>query len=283
MTIDLQGLESLRSQFLIESLAKQPQDPEICRRLVRALTIEISELKGTPHIGSALSCADILVAAHHLKYVCGELDDVVLSKGHAALGLYISLATHGVIPFSSLLTFASEGSALEEHPNSSIPGVTFPTGALGHGLGLLAGLILGKRIQGTAYKGVVIMSDGECNEGSVWEAALFAQAHRIAGLVAVVDNNTWQATARTSETLGNARLAEMFTGFGWNGVEVDGHDHDLLIRSIREGLQSPTPYFVIAHTVKGKGVDFMEDDNNWHYRVPSTAETEMAIQQIEKG
>lgn len=283
MTIDLQGLETLRSHFLIESLVKQPQNPEICRRLIRALTIELSELKGTPHIGSTLSCADILVAAHNLKYVCGELDNVVLSKGHAALGLYISLATHGVIPFSSLLTFASEGSALEEHPNSSIPGVTFPTGALGHGLGLLAGLILGKRIQGTAYKGVVILSDGECNEGSVWEAALFAQAQRIAGLVAVVDNNAWQATARSSETFGTARLAEMFTGFGWNGVEVDGHDHDSLIGSIRQGLQSPTPYFVIAHTVKGKGVDFMEDDNNWHYRVPSTAETQLAIQQIEKG
>lgn len=283
MASELQGLKSLRSQFLLELLEERPRDPEICRRLIRSLTIEISEIRGTPHIGSTLSCADILVATHQLMYVHGELDDVVLSKGHAALGLYCSLATHEVLPFSSLLTFASEGSALEEHPNPTIPGVTFPTGALGHGLGLLAGVILGKRIQGECFKGVVILSDGECNEGSVWEAALFAQAQKITGLVAVVDNNGWQATSRTSETFGNSRLAEIFRGFGWNGNEVDGHNCEALTASIREGLQSTTPYFVIAHTVKGKGVDFMEDDNNWHYRVPSSAETESAITQLKKG
>lgn len=250
---------------------------------MRALTVEISEIKKTPHIGSSLSSCEILVAAHHLMYVKGEIDDVILSKGHAALGLYCSLATHGVLPFASLLTFADEGSALEEHPNPSVPGVTFPTGALGHGLGLLTGLILGKRIQGKAHRGVVIMSDGECNEGSVWEAALFAQAQNISGLVAIIDNNGWQATARSSDTFGSARLTEMFTGFGWNGLEVDGHDYDELTNSIRKGLDSTTPFFIVANTIKGKGVDYMEDDNNWHYRVPSTEETRSAIDQIEAG
>lgn len=283
MASNVTTLRSLRSRYLLELLDQRPQDPEVCRQLIRALTIEISELKRTPHIGSTLSCTDILVAAHHLMYVLGELDEVVLSKGHAALGLYCSLANHGVIPFESLLTYASEGSNLEEHPNPTIPGVTFPTGALGHGLGLLTGRILGKRIQGQRLKGVVIMSDGECNEGSVWEAALFAQANKISGLVAVIDNNGWQATARTSDTFGNARLVDMFKAFGWNGVEADGHDHKLLAEVIREGLSSTSPFFVVANTIKGKGVDFMEDDNNWHYRVPTSTETLAAIRQLENG
>lgn len=254
---------------------------EVFSKLVRGLSIELSAIKGTSHLGSVLSCADILAVSLSLKRGLSEdLLEIVLSKGHAALGLYSSLFVEGTIGEELLLTFSDSGSVLEEHPNHQIEGVEFPTGSLGHGLALMAGRIMGARLQQKEKQGIVVLSDGECNEGSVWEAALFSAARGIRGLVAVVDANGFQATGPSIETYGRARLADMFRGFGWEGEEINGHDHQELNDSILKGLSSPVPFFVIAQTTKGKGISWMEADNNWHYRVPSDLEVVAALEEL---
>ena len=257
------------------------ESTEIFASLIRGLSVEMSSLKGTSHLGSVLSCADMLAVSSSLAKDAPQGSvEIVLSKGHAALGLYASLFLDQKIGEQLLFSFSDEGSLLEEHPNHLIPGVEFPTGSLGHGLALMAGRILGARLQQQSQQGIVVLSDGECNEGTVWEAVLFSAAKRLGGLVALVDSNGFQATGPTTETYGQIRLVEMFRGFGWEGEEIDGHDHGELKRSIRKGLQSSRPYFVIARTIKGKGVSWMEADNNWHYRVPSQAEVIAALREL---
>ena len=249
--------------------------------LIRGLSVEMSSIKGTSHLGSVLSCADALAVSSTLARLAPEgVVEIVLSKGHAALGLYASLLLEGKIGQELFLSFSDDGSVLEEHPNHYIQGVDFPTGSLGHGLALMAGRILGARLQQQSKQGIVVLSDGECNEGTVWEAVLFSAAKRLGGLVAIVDANGFQATGPTAETYGEIRLVDMFRGFGWEGEEIDGHDHQELMRSIREGLEGSKPYFVVAHTTKGKGVSWMESDNNWHYRVPTEAEVVAALEEL---
>jgi len=251
--------------------------------LIRALAIAISSKNQTPHLGSVLSCAELISCSQIIKSRNPNNIAVLLSKGHAALGLYSSLFIRGKISEHELLSFSQSGSLFEEHPNPKLPEVDFPSGSLGHGLGLLAGYILGSRIQNLAKSGIVIMSDGECNEGTVWEAALFAASKNIRGLVALVDANGWQATGRTSETFGTNQIRSMFEGFGWSGAVVDGHEINEIEELVSFGLTSKQPFYIVAETVKGKGVSFMEDDNNWHYRVPDDKETQLALAEIFAG
>lgn len=253
-------------------------------KLIRGIAIEMSSRKQAPHLGSVLSCADILaVVASAVGISSVSRIETVLSKGHAALGLYATLFLNGIIDEELLLSYTEEGSVLEEHPNHEIPGVQFPTGSLGHGLSLMTGRLLGSQISGEAMNGVVILSDGECNEGTVWEAALFASAKRVRGLVAIVDANGFQATGPTTESYGSVVLADAFRGFGWIGEEIDGHDHDALKCAINRGLAHEGPYFIVAHTIKGKGVSFMEGDNNWHYRIPDEVEVAESLRQLGIG
>lgn len=267
--------------FLRELGETPPASTEIYAALIRGLSVEMSGIKGTSHLGSVLSCADVLAVASSLARDAPEgVVEIVLSKGHAALGLYSSLFLDRKIGEEMFLSFSDDGSLLEEHPNHHIEDVEFPTGSLGHGLSLMAGRILGARLQQQIKQGIVVLSDGECNEGTVWEAVLFSAAKRLGGLVAIVDANGFQATGPTTETYGHLQLVDMFRGFGWDGEEVDGHDHRELERSIGKGLQSSRPYFVIAHTTKGKGVSWMEADNNWHYRVPNEAEVVAALTEL---
>lgn len=256
-------------------------DSEELSKLIRGITIEMSGLKSTSHLGSNLSCIDILSVTSEVLDENNEASiDLVLSKGHAALALYALLFMRGLIDETLLMTFGDRGSKLEEHPNHEIPGVVFPTGSLGHGLGLLAGRLIGSRIIGAEKAGIAILSDGECNEGTVWEAALFAAAKRVGKLVAVIDANGFQATGPTKESFGTVKISEMFTGFGWEGESVDGHDHLQLKQAILRGLRSSGPYFVVASTIKGKGVSFMEGDNNWHYRVPNEDEVLSSLKEL---
>lgn len=265
---NLQGLRGASSQILAS--------------VIRGLSVEMSSLKKTSHLASVLSCADILAVSSVLarEEPDGQIE-VVLSKGHAALGLYAVLFLEGKIDEGMFLSFSDEESVLEEHPNHEVPGVEFPTGSLGHGLGLMAGRVMGSMLQGGRRTGIVVMSDGECNEGTVWEAVLFAAARKLGGLVVVIDANGFQATGPTSESFGSVRLSEIFHGFGWEGEEINGHSHTELSSSIRRGLNNPTPYFVVANTVKGKGVSWMEGDNNWHYRIPTDAEVRLALEELE--
>ncbi|HEY9792398.1 MAG TPA: thiamine pyrophosphate-dependent enzyme, partial [Candidatus Obscuribacterales bacterium] len=146
------------------------------------------------------------------------------------------------------------------------------TGSLGHGLSIGVGMALAAKINRQHYRVYVVMSDGECNEGSVWEAAMMAPAHRLGNLVAIVDFNKWQATGRSEEILALSSLKDKFTAFGWNSFDVNGHSVEALLTVLRGSIDSDKPTAIIAHTIKGKGISFMEDDNNWHYRIPNDEE-----------
>jgi transketolase len=205
----------------------------------------------------------------------------VLSKGHAAPALYCALSAHGFITKEQLGTFAQPGSPLEEHPNHLIPGVSTPSGSLGHGLPFAAGYVLAGAKDGNLRKAVVVMSDGECNEGTVWESAIFAGARGLEGITVVVDANQWQATGRTSESFGSIAIADMFRAAQWSVKEIDGHSEEAIRGALsRSAEDSNKPLCIVAKTVKGKGVSFMEDDNNWHYRTLSEAEHALASKDL---
>jgi transketolase len=261
----------------------------ICRKL-RCKLVEMSHNAGTPHLGSALSCVDILVAAYWNVLKIDPQnpadplrDRFIFSKGHAATALYVALADRGFFPKSWLDTFAHLRAPLAEQPAPNcIPGVELATGSLGHGLPVATGMALGGRIQGRDYRVFVCMSDGECNEGTVWEAAMFAACQKLDRLAVVIDYNKWQATGRSDEIMSLAPLRDKWAAFGWSAYELDGHDPATLssiLNDVPDG--SGKPVAIIANTVKGKGVSFMEDDNNWHYRVPTAEEVLAARKELQ--
>jgi transketolase len=257
---------------------------------IRRRIVELSHSARTPHLGSSLSCVDILTAAYCsiLKIDPASPDDsnrdrFVLSKGHAALALYVTLCERGFFSESLLETYNTDGGRLAEHPGPGCaPGVEAATGSLGHGLPIGLGMALAAKIRREPYRVFVLMSDGECNEGSVWEAAMLAPAQQLDNVVVVIDYNKWQATGRSNETLSLAPLQDKWTSFGWNACEVDGHDIGQLVQAMSaEPDGSGKPTAIIAHTVKGKGVSFMEDDNNWHYRIPTAEEVTRAAEELQ--
>ena len=258
-------------------------------RRIRGRLLELSHTAQTPHLGSSLSCVDILVALYWgvLRLdanapVDAERDRCILSKGHAATTLYAVLCEKGFFSAECLASYAKPGARLPEHPVlGSVPGIEATSGSLGHGLSIGVGMALGGRIRNLAFRVVVVVSDGECNEGSVWEAALMAAAQRLENVMVVVDYNRWQATGRSEDVLAIRPLARKWESFGWSTYEVDGHDLGALV-DVMKGMPDGTgkPIAVIANTVKGKGVSFMEDDNNWHYRIPTAAEVEAALAEL---
>jgi len=259
-------------------------------RELRGDILDLSHQAGTPHLGSALSCVDILTALYGTnpqllpeKLDTQERDRVIFSKGHAATALYAVLARRGFFPTELLESYAQNGSCLPEHPVlGTVPGVEATSGSLGHGLGLGLGMALAARIQQSHYRVFVVMSDGECNEGSVWEAAMFAPAHGLENVVVIVDFNKWQATGRSEEVLAISPLTRKWEAFGWHSIEVDGHDLNELTRVLTDVPDGTgKPIAIVAHTVKGKGVSFMEDDNNWHYRIPTADEVQQAKRELD--
>jgi len=258
-------------------------------RAVRAATVRMAHDGRTPHVGSALSCVDILVALYfHAMDVDprakrpADQDLFVLSKGHGCMSYYATLAERGYFPASLLATYARNGGALPEHPTpGAVPGITVATGSLGHGLSIAAGMALARTIDGRPGRVFVLLSDGECNEGSVWEAAMFAAGRRLERLVAIVDYNKLQAMGRSEEITALAPLADKWQSFGWATREVDGHDLAALVRTLDAlPLGVGQPSALVAHTVKGKGVSFMEDDTEWHYRPPSDADLARALEEL---
>jgi len=257
--------------------------------LLRGRVIEMSHAAQAAHLASSLSCADIVTAAYwHVLNVDSARpkdplrDRFILSKGHAAAALYATLAMKGYFPLAELDTYCQDGGRLAEHPPANLlPGVEAATGSLGHGLPLGCGMALSGRIKGERFRVYALLSDGENNEGSVWEAAMFAAAQKLENVCVIVDYNKWQATGRSNETLMLAPLREKWAAFGWDAHEIDGHD----IAALAAAMQcvpngSGKPVALIAHTVKGKGVSFMEDDNNWHYRAPTTEEVVKAKKEL---
>ena len=254
-------------------------------RQVRGRVVEMSHRARAPHLGSSLSVTDILVAAYwHALSIDPKnpsdplRDRFILSKGHAAAALYATLALRGFFSPQMLTLYNEDGSPLPEQPSpGALPGVEAATGSLGHGLSLGVGMALAGGVQGQAYNVMVVLSDGECNEGSVWEAAMYAPAHRLDNLIAIVDFNKWQATGRSEEVTHLNPLRDKWAAFGWHTAEIDGNNMEAVVAAMDEALaNTDKPSAIIAHTVKGRGVSFMEDDNNWHYRIPTEEEVQAA-------
>jgi transketolase len=266
---------------MIQAPSYTSESLETIAREIRFRTIRNSHLSGTPHLGSCLSCTDILVWLYwnvlRVDPRCPtdpNRDRFILSKGHAAPVLFQVLAERGFFAKEDLETYGQDGSLFGEHPPtpSHLPGIEAATGSLGHGLPMALGMALAARVQGLSYRVYAVLSDGECNEGSVWEAALMASAQRVNNLMIFIDYNKWQATGRSNEVLGLAPLADKWRAFGWEVKEVDGHSFEELEFALKGVADSVLPKAIIAHTVKGKGIPFMEDDNNWHYRIPTADE-----------
>jgi transketolase len=238
---------------------------------IRRIVIEQSKRANVGHIGSSLSVADIL-GTLYAGVLRGdgpgdsERDRMVLSKGHASLALYAALHETGVIDSAELASFCVDGSRLGTHPDHVLPGVDFSTGSLGHGLSLATGSALGARLSGSARRTFVLMSDAECNEGSVWEAVMFAAHHRFGDLVVIVDVNGQQALGYTHEVLDLSPLEERWSAFGWDVHTLDGHDHAAL-RSTIDSLAwgDSKPHVLLAQTTFGHGVSYMEREISWHY------------------
>lgn len=257
---------------------------------LRGEVIGMSHRAKTPHLGSALSCMDLLVALYWgflridpQKPDAPDRDRFILSKGHAAPALYTVLCAREFFPQLLIEEYGKDGAALAEHPAPSCaPGVEWATGSLGHGLSAGTGMALAGRLQQRQYRTVVLLSDGECNEGSVWEAAMFAAAQKIGSLTVLVDYNKWQATGRSDEVMALAPLREKWEAFGWESLEIDGHNFAEIVGALaRVALPGrDRPLAIVANTIKGRGVSFMEDDNNWHYRIPNAEELASARKEL---
>ena len=243
--------------------------------LIRRHGVEMTALSGGSHIGAILSVADIMGVLYTdiLKFDKDDpewdgRDRFILSKGHSGASVYAALAENGFFSVDELKTHYADGSRLSGHVSHHLPGVDFSTGSLGHGLSVAAGRALAAKQDGKDFRSFVVLGDGECNEGSVWEAAEFANHFKLDNLVAVVDHNHMQSLDYCNNTL-EVDMEKRWKGFDWNVIVVDGHDHDAL-RTALTDTSNPEhkPTVVIANTVKGKGISFMQNDILWHYRFP---------------
>lgn len=255
---------------------------------IRKHAVTMTSLGGSSHIGSILSISDILAVLYGsvLKY---DLDDVkwsdrdrfILSKGHAGAGVYAALAESGFMPVNKLKTHYQDGSDLSGHvSHKGIPGVEFSTGSLGHGLPVATGMALAAKINTNNHKIFVLMSDGELDEGSNWEAILFAAHHKLNNLVVIVDRNMLQSIRSTEDTVALEPLSDKWKAFGWDVIEIDGHSHKDIFNACGDTTVSK-PLCVIAHTIKGKGISFMENNVLWHYRSPQGDEYDAAMGELE--
>jgi len=265
-----------------------PQMEELARR-IRTDMLTLAHQTKTPHIGPALSCVDILTVLYAgvMKTdgrhpLMAYRDRFILSKGHGVLALYACLAHTGFLNPNILFSYCKNGSPLAEHPLAhQFPCIEFATGSLGHGLAVGAGVAMASRLKKERYKVFVLMGDGECNEGSVWEAAGFASTWKLDNLIVIVDHNKLQATDRYEKLSGGYDLMQAWKSFGWETREVDGHDIARMGKVYtRAFFNIKKPKVIIAHTVKGKGVSFMENDLEWHYRWPDLGDLEKALGEL---
>jgi transketolase len=238
------------------------------------------------HLSSALSPVDILVALywnwlHITPTKAPGRDRFLLSKGHGCASLYAILAEKGVFPLSVLATYNQENSALPNHPCvHALPVLETSSGSLGHGLGIATGMVYGMRLKQDPGRVVVLLGDGECNEGSVWESAMFAAAHGMDRLLGIVDYNGIQAVGRSDEIMGHTRLEDKFRSFGWSARAIDGSNMDEIVSALSEvPFETGKPTAIVAHT--RAGVSFMNDDVLWHYRKPTDEELRQALQELD--
>jgi transketolase len=262
----------------------------LARRL-RGHALRMTHRARASHIGSCLSMADILAVLYGgvlrldpARPGWADRDRLVISKGHAAAIVYAALAETGFLPVAELDSYSADGGRLAGHVTKTAPGVELSTGSLGHGLPVAAGMALAAQRDDARWRAFCILSDGELDEGSNWEAVQFAQHFRLSNLVAIVDYNKIQSFGSVAEVSDLHPLAEKFRAFNWGVRELDGHDHS----ELKAALRGPPPLagrptVILAHTIKGKGVSFMEGQLAWHYKNPDAAQLVAALAELEVG
>lgn len=257
---------------------------------IRRHALEMVHRAKASHIGSALSISDILAVLYGevlrldpRQPAWPDRDRFILSKGHACVAVYAALAECGFIAREQLIEYGRDHSMLMNHISHKVPGVEFSTGSLGHGLPFGVGKALAAQRRGAGWRTFVLLSDGELGEGSNWEALMFAAHHRLDRLVAIVDYNKLQSLTTVAQTLAIEPLADKFRAFGWAVREVDGHDHAQLAAALETApWEAGRPSILIAHTVKGKGVSFMENRVEWHYRSPDAQQLSQALSELKE-
>lgn len=256
---------------------------------IRKQVLTISYKAGVGHVGSALSVVEILVALYfeilniRPKQPKWPLRDrFILSKGHAVNALYPILSERGYFPKKYLKSYCINGGKLGEHPEiSHVSGIELPTGSLGHGLSVGAGVAFGAKKRNLSYRSYVLLSDAECNEGETWEAALFSGHHKLDNLITIIDYNKVQALGKTHEVLDLDPFAQKWQAFNWEVEEVDGHDIGQLIKTFRRvPFKKNKPSMIIAHTIRGKNVSFMEHVLAWHYLSPTKDHYDEALKEL---
>lgn len=264
-------------------------DTELLAKTIRRDALRMVHRARASHIASALSITDILAVLYGAVLRVDPADPrwegrdrFILSKGHACVAVYATLAARGFFPHAQLETYGQDYSDLMNHISHKVPGVEFSTGSLGHGLPFGAGKALAAKRRGASWRTVVLTSDGEWGEGSNWEAALFAAHHGLDNLVVVLDYNKLQSLTTVADTLNLEPFADKFRAFGWEVREVDGHDHAALRTAIGGApWVAGRPSLVLAHTTKGKGVSFMENSVRWHYSSPNDEQLAQALAELE--
>jgi len=256
---------------------------------VRKRTVEVIYNASSGHIGGSLSAVDILVALHFgimnidpKNPGMSGRDRFIMSKGHSVESYFSTLESRGFITSEMLNTYGKFNSKLTGHPTRKVPGIELNSGALGHGLSVGVGMALAAKRCGENFMTYVLMGDGEHGEGSIMEAAASAGHYKLNNLVAIIDRNQLQISGRTEDVCAIDDLEGKYRSCRWNVVHCNGHDMNDLLQNFNDAKQSEKPTFVIAHTVKGKGVTFMEDRANWHHKVPTKEQLEQAYAELEK-
>lgn len=260
---------------------------QVLANRIRKNALKMVHRAKASHIASALSITDILAVLY------GEVmsfdptdkdfmsrDRFILSKGHACVAVYSTLAEVGIIPKEQLETYGDDFSWLMNHISHKVAGVEFSTGSLGHGLPFAVGKALAAKARGETWRTFVLLSDGEMDEGANWEAFMFAAHHKLSNLTAIIDYNKLQSLDSVANTLGLEPLVDKLIAFGWTVHEINGHDHRLLAKALSSSTNE-TPTVIVAHTTKGKGVSFMEKRVEWHYKNPNDEQLAMALAELE--
>ena len=258
---------------------------------VRREVLEIVAETGKGHIGGTFSCIDLLVALYFGKIMridpnnplWDERDRLILGKGHACLALYNILVDLGFFDISRLKEFGKDGSSLGGQLNIDTPGVEYSTGSLGHALGIGAGMALAARMDNKKFKVFAIVGDGECDEGSIWESLMFAGDHRLTNLIGIIDRNRLSVTDVIVHDPGSGRLDEKIKACGWKCIQIDGHSFEEILSAFTALDKLEQPLMVIANTVKGKGVSFMENSVKWHQSGLTSEEFEIAKRELKLG
>lgn len=256
---------------------------------IRRYSIEMTHISGGSHIASALSIADIMgVLYNDIMNIYPDepqndnRDRFILSKGHAGVAVYAVLAEKGFFDTKLLKTYYANGSKLSGHlSHKNVPGVEFSTGSLGHGACVAAGIAMAGKIKNKNYRVFTLIGDGECNEGSIWEMALFANHYKLSNFTVIIDHNKLQSLDTCENTLELIDLSAKWRCFGWHVLEIDGHNHSEIKKALLTRDKSK-PICIIANTIKGKGVSFMENQVLWHYRDPQGEDYVNAIKELEE-